>query len=276
MTKWIKWGVIGVAGFFLIGGFLFGPELFSYVRSSAKMTRDKVKDAVPIDFELQRAQCLLDEIMPEIHANIQMIAQEEVELTNLKKEIGDNVKSIASQKERVVKLRAALEENKDAYVFGNKTFGRQDVTDELAAQFENLREAEQVLAGKEKLLTTREKSLAAGIQLLEKTKSQKRLLAAKIETLEGQHRLIKATAVGSGITIDNSKLAQTEKLIGQIKKRLDVAERVLTHESKFTQTLIVDQVTDKEVMSQVDDYLNKKTQTAQTVQPEANSTTGNL
>ena len=78
MTKWIKWGVIGAVAFFLIGGFLFGPELFSYVRSSAKMTQDKVKNAVPIDFELQRAQCLLDEIMPEIHANIQMIPRKKL------------------------------------------------------------------------------------------------------------------------------------------------------------------------------------------------------
>lgn len=273
MTKWIKWSLIGLAAFFVIGGFLFGPELFSYVSSSAKMTRDKVKNAVPIEFELQRAQCLLDEIMPEIHANIQMIAQEEVELANLKKEIQDNNKAIGDQKERVKKLRSALDENKDSYVFGNRTFGRQDVTDELAAQFENLREAELVLAGKEKLLQTREKSLAAGMQLLDKTKSQKRLLAAKIETLEGQHRLLKASAVSSGITIDNSKLAQTEKLLEQIKKRLDVAERVLTHESKFTQTLIVEQVTDKEVMSRVDDYFNKKNQP---VVPAEKPVIGNL
>lgn len=255
--KWIKRGAIGLVVLVIVGGFVFGSDLSSYVRSGAKMTQDKVKDAVPIEFELRRAQDLLEEILPEIHANIELIAKEEVEIAALKKEIQESEAAIAQQKQRVEKLRNMLEKVQDSYVFGNRRYSRQEVTDELAAQFDNYKEAELVFASKRKLHETREKSLRAAIQLLEKTKSQKRILASRIKSLEGQYRLLKASAVGTGIQVDSSKLAQTEKLLGQIKKRLDVAERVLAHENKYVQTIPIDQVSADQLVSQVDEYFQE-------------------
>ena len=257
--KWIKRGIVGVVLFVIVGGLLFGTDLYSYVRSSAKMTQDKVKDAVPIEFELRRAQDLLEEILPEIHANIELIAKEEVEIAALKREIQESETAIAQQKQRVEKLRNTLEKEQSSYTFGNRKYSRQEVADELAAQFENYKEAELVFASKKKLFDTREKSLRAAVGLLEKTKSQKRILASRIESLEGQYRLLKASAVGTGIHVDNSKLAQTEKLLGQIKKRLDVAERVLSHESKFVQTIPIDQISADQLITQVDEYFESDT-----------------
>jgi len=60
--------------------------------------------------------------------------------------------------------------------------------------------------------------------------------------------------------VDNSKLAQTEKLIAQIKKRLDVAERVLAHESQFVQAIPVDAVVEEDLLMQVDEYFQAREQ----------------
>jgi len=125
-----------------------------------------------------------------------------------------------------------------------------------------------VLAGKQRLLENRTKSLAAAAQTLERTRSQKALLESQIASLESQNQLLKSQSIGSGVEIDRSKLAQSEKLISEIKKQLDVAERVLAHEAKFTQPIEVDPVNEKELMSQVNEYLDKdqpasKTETAQ-------------
>ena len=93
--------------------------------------------------------------------------------------------------------------------------------------------------------------------LLEKTKSQKRLLKDKVGTLEGRYRVAKAQAVGSTrLTLDNTKLTQAEKLINQINKRLDVAERVLAHESRFVETIPVDVVQEKDLLAQIDEHFN--------------------
>ena len=65
-----------------------------------------------------------------------------------------------------------------------------------------------------------------------------------------------AYVIGSGVQIDHSKLAQTEKLISDIKKQLDVAERVLAHKAKFVDSIPVEStVNEKELLTEVDAYL---------------------
>ena len=109
-------------------------------------------------------------------------------------------------------------------------------------------------------MVSRQNSLQAAMQVLEQTRSRKRMLQDKIESLASQHRLVKAASVGSHIQVDNSKLAQTEKLINQIKKRLDVAERILAHESQFVQAIPVDAVVEEDLLTQVDDYFQARDQ----------------
>ena len=118
-----------------------------------------------------------------------------------------------------------------------------------------MKEAEVVLASKERLLSNRQQSLAAAMQMLQRTKSQKALLESQIAALEAQNQLVKAAAVGSEFQIDGSKLAQSERLIAEIKKQLDVAERVLAHQSSFIQPIQIDVVSEKDLVDQVNDHL---------------------
>lgn len=270
VMKWLKRGLVVAAGVSVIGGLLFGKDAVSYVRSSAKSVQTVVKDSVPIEFELRRARDLLEEIIPEMHANVRLIAQEEVEVAALKADISKSDESIQEEKARITKLRDALDTPQAQYCFGGREYPRSYVKEDLANRFERFKESELVLASKRRLLTTRENSLHAAMQLLEQTRARKQTLQDKIESLASQHRLVRAAAVGSQIQVDNSKLAQTEKLIGQIKKRLDVAERVLAHESQFVQAIPVDAVSEADLLTQVDDYFQtteKRTRLASTASP---------
>ena len=267
--------MIVVAGLSLVGGLLFGKDVVSYVRSSAKSVQTAVKDSVPIEFELRRARDLLEDIIPEMHANIRLIAQEEVEVAALNVDIAKSEKSIEEEQLRIAKLRDALGKPQAQYCFGSREYPRSYVKEDLARRFERFKEGEMVLAGKRRLLTTRESSLHAAMQLLEQTRARKRMLKDKIESIASQHRLIKAAAIGSQIQVDNSKLAQTEKLIAQIKKRLDISERVLAHESQFVQAIPVDAVVEEDLLTQVDEYFQAREQqtrlastATQTQQPE--------
>jgi len=262
IMRWLKRSVIVVVGVSVVGGLLFGKDVASYVRSSAKSVRTVVKDSVPIEFELRRARDLLDEIIPEMHANVRLIAQEEVEVAGLNVDIANSEKSTEEEKVRIAKLRDALAKPQARYCFGGQDFPRSYVKADLANRFERFKESELNLASKRRLLAARENSLYAAMQLLERTRSRKRTLEDQIESLASQHRLVKAAAVGSHIQVDNSKLAQTEKLIAQIRKRLDIAERVLAHESKFIQAIPVDAVVEADLLTQVDEYFQEKQQLA--------------
>jgi len=260
IMKWLKRSVFVAGGVFLLGGLLFGTDVVSYVSSSAKSVQTAVKDAVPIEFELRRARDLLEEIIPEMHANIRLIAQEEVEVAALKVDIAKSEEAVEQEKVRISKLRGALDVQQAQYHFGGKEYPRSYVKEDLANRFERFKEGELVLASKKRLLTTRENSLHAAMQLLEQTRSRKRMLQDKIESLASQYRIVKAAAIGSNIQVDNSKLAQTEKLITQIKRRLDVAERVLAHESQFVQAIPVDAVMEADLLTQVDEYFETREQ----------------
>ncbi|UCG58001.1 MAG: hypothetical protein JSU70_00565 [Phycisphaerales bacterium] len=260
VMKWVKRGSIVAVGLCLAGSLLFGSDVVSYVRSSAKSVRTVVKDSVPIEFELRRARDLLEDIIPEMHANVRLIAEEEVEVAALKADIAESEKSMEDERTRIATLRAALDKPEAQYCFGGREYPRSYVKDDLARRFDCFKESEVVLASKRRLLSSREQSLHAAMELLERTRSRKRTLEDKVEALASQHRLVKAAAVGSHIQVDSSKLAQTEKLIAQIKKRLDVAERVLAHESHFVQSIPVDTIVEKDLLTQVDEYFGAKEQ----------------
>jgi len=205
--KWLKRSVMVVVGVSLVGGLLFGKDVVSYVRSSAKSVRTVVKDSVPIEFELRRARDLLEEIIPEMHANVRLIAQEEVEVAGLKVDIAKSQESVKEEQVRIAKLRDALAEPKAQYCFAGREYPRSYVKEDLANRFERFKESELVLASKKRLLVSRQNSLHAAMQVLEQTRSRKRMLEDKIESLASQHRLVKAASVGSNIKVDNSKLA---------------------------------------------------------------------
>jgi len=254
LKKTMKTGILVVVGAALLGGLFMGKDAMSYMRCSTRSVQSAVKNSVPIEFELKRAQDMLEDIIPEMHAHIRLIAQEEVEIAALKAGIERSRSSMAEEGQRIQTLRMALSTQRASYSFGSRNVSRANLKVDLAGRFDRFKEAEIILASQERLLNTREQSLTAAMQLLEKTRSEKRLLKDKISALAGQYRVVKAAAVGSKLNIDNSKLTQTAKLIAQIEKRLDVAERVLAHESRFVQTIPVDTIEETDLFQQIDNH----------------------
>jgi len=254
--KAIKYGIFGTATAALVGGLVFGSDLGSYIKSSTRCVTSAMKDNVPIEFELRRARDLLEDILPEMQASIRTIAEQEVELASLKAEITDGDRALAEQKGKVAKVRECLATPGNSYSIGQVIYSRDELKDDLARRFERTKEAEMVLSGKRRLLTNREKALQSSLAMFERTREQRSLLENQIAALENQHKMVQMASVGSGVQIDHSKLAQTEKLIADIKKQLDVAERVLAHKAKFVDSIPVEStVNEKELLTEVDAYL---------------------
>lgn len=253
--KLVKWTVIGTGGAVLVGGLVFGRDLCSYVTTGSRAVQTAVRDSVPVEFELRRAKDMVDDILPEMHANIRLIAQQEVEIDNLRTDIGRSQKSLADEKVQLASLRDALNKPSASFTLAGIDYSRDQVKEELARRLELSQEAETVLAGKVRLLDNRSKSLAAAVQALNRTRQQKELLVAQISQLESQNRLVQATAVGTNVSVDNSKLAQSQKLIEQIRERLDVAERVMAHESKFVEPIRTTVINEGDLKAKTDEFL---------------------
>ena len=255
------------AALLLVGGFVFGKELASYISSSARAVQCSVKDNVPVEFQLQRARDLVDDIVPEIQANVKQIAQQEVEIEALRHDIDQSDQNIVVEKKRIAKLRDCLASKETSFTIANCVYNRDQLKEDLGRRFDFAKEAEVVLTGKKRLLENRQKSLASAMQVLDRAGTQKSMLESQIAALEGQNQLVKASSVGTSVQIDSSKLAQSQKLIDDIKKQLDVAERVLAHQSRFVDPIQIDVVSDKDLVSQVDDFLKDRQQSPNGVGP---------
>ena len=258
ILKTVKYGLLTLTCAAVVGGVVFGKDLYSYLSSGSNYLRTSVKDSVPIEFELARAKDLVNDLVPEMQANVRLVAQQEVEIAALREEIASAHGSLDVERAKLTKLRKCLDTQDVSFTIGNATYSRDQVKQELARKLDLVREADVVLSGKDRLLDNRQKSLAAAMQVLERTRSQKTLLEGQIASLESQHRLVQAASIGSGSRIDTSKLAQTQKLIAEIKKQLDVSERVLAHESRFVEPMVIDVVDEKDVARQADEYLAAK------------------
>ena len=256
LWKLIKYGALAGGGALLVGGLVLGSDLGSYVRSSCREMRVAVKDNIPIEFELRRARDLLDGVGPELHNNVRLVAEQEVEIATLKGNIQQGRLSLNDEKHRVQKLRDCLGTSETSFSFGDLSYSRDQLTQELSRQFTHYREAEAALASKQQLLESRQRSLVAAMDAMEAAKAQKATLEAQIEGLEAQYRLVQAASAGTNIQIDHSRLAQAQKAVADIRKQLDVAEHVLAHEAKFTQPLPINVVDEKDLLTQVDEHLN--------------------
>lgn len=259
MSRWIKRTLVLTTVGVAVGLALFGGDLYSYVRSSAHSMRNAVSSSVPVEFELQRAKDMLDDILPEMHANIRRMAEEEVEIAALRDDIAAGEKRIDQERTSLARLTDMLAIEQASYTFGDRQYPRQEVKAELSRRFEHFKEAEMVLEGKERLLRQREASLAAAEEALRRARQQKALLADRIAALEAQHSMIESASTGSNLRVDDSKLAKAEKLINEIRTRLDVSERVLAHEARFTETIPVDDMDEADLVAQVREHLDGET-----------------
>ena len=259
ILKIAKYGLVGVAGTALIGGAMFGSDLCSYATSSGRAVRSAVRETVPIAFELRRARDMVGDLGPEIQACVRQVARQEVEIAALRQETERSRTGLQAERARVQGLRDALGSKDGTYVFHGIRYTRDQVKDDLTRRFDLLKEAEAVLAGKERLLQNRERSLAAAVQALDRTRTQRAVLEGQIATLETQHQLLTSASAGTASSIDDGKLAQAQRMLAKVKTELDVAERVLAHEARFTDAAPIEAVVDEaDLLTKVDEHLTGK------------------
>ncbi|HXE53976.1 MAG TPA: hypothetical protein VN541_13225 [Tepidisphaeraceae bacterium] len=258
--KVVKYGTMTAGTALVAGGLVFGSDLGSYIHSSCREVRAAVKDNIPIEFELRRARDLLDGVGPELHRNIRLVAEQEVEIANLKSDLAQGETNLVDEKHRVEKLRNCLSTSDVSFTFGDLSYSRAQLTQELSRQFAHYKEAENAIVAKRQLLDSRQHSLAAAMEAMETAKTQKATLEAQIDGLESQYRLVQAASGGTELQIDQSKLSQAQKVVGDIRKQLAVAEHVLAHEAKFTSDVPMDAVNEKDLLTQVDEHFGKDTE----------------
>jgi len=257
----IKKTIIGTAVVALASTFVFGRDVFSYMKTSFSSARQAIKAEVPIEFEIQRARDMVHNLVPDIRKCMHVIAEEEVSVEHVTKEIARHEAELAKQKQEILALRSDLGQGAQTYQYASRTYTCNDVKRDLACRFERFKVAEATIASKRQILQAREKSIVAAREKLDGMLSAKRDLEVQIEHLDARMKTLQAAQTASSVAIDDSQLSRAKALISDLNKQLDVAQKLLDAEGNFTGLIPVEtnpQVPE-DLSAQIDDYFGPST-----------------
>jgi len=252
----IKKAVLGAA---LSAGALylvFGTSAPSYVRTAFHRVRHNAKDAVPVQFEIDRARQEIANLEPAIKDNIEVLARAEVDVEYLNREIATTQANLASEKKAMLALRDSLETGDFRLAgHGHVRYTEDEVKGDLARRLDRYRNVNKILEEKEATLKAREKSVIAARKLLMEMAAQKQTLLTKLEKIEAHLKMIEATKATNEFDFDDSALARAKQSVSELEKRLEVLDRKAEMEGRFVDSgnLPVGLEPNRDVVREIDD-----------------------
>lgn len=238
MVKKIALGTLAVAA---VGSFVFGRDAWSIVATGCDNVRDAVRSGVPVEFEISRARKEVEHLTPEIRRSLHVIAEQEVEVQNLRAAIARQEQKLGSQEEAILSLSSDLKSGGQKFVYASRTYDRKAVQKDLADRFNRFKLAEDALARDRQSLAAKEEALTAMKSKLEEMLSARKDLEVEIDRLEARLRSVEASETIAHLEIDDSQLSRARQLISRIHQELDVRQKMVDAEANFTGTIPVEQ-----------------------------------
>lgn len=246
--------VVGLAGF-LLAGLLFGREAVSYVGTSMGWVHQSVKDAIPVEFELERARKMIRDLDPEIRRNMTVIAREEVAVAKLASNIEDSASRLASAKADILQLNTDLKSGSEHYVYAGRTYSENQVREDLENRFQRYKAKEEAVKHLKQVLDARRTTLSAAQQKLESMMAAKAQLEVDIEQLEARLKMVQVAQSRSDFNFDDSLLARTKELISDIQSRIDVAARLVNADEYYMEEIPVNaEQQSSDISAEITDY----------------------
>jgi chromosome segregation ATPase len=191
----IKWTALGLAGTAAAGYFVFGEHTTSYLGTMASSVRESVRGKIPVDFELKRAERLVDEIEPQIESCRRDVARAEVELADLDQQIEEMTHAVGRDERKLKAGREVLSSSattQPVYELAGKRYDRQRVELDLVRTLEVHKNNVTILRSKRALRDRQTQAVDAARSRLDAVRSQKSRLEDQIASLKIQKQQLDA------------------------------------------------------------------------------------
>jgi DNA repair exonuclease SbcCD ATPase subunit len=269
MRKFIKLTLLSAVVIGAGSYFVFGKNAFSYAETAFNDIKGSVKSNVPIDFELRRARNLIEKIDPEIQDARRDVARAEVEFETLQGDIRRLDDAIAKNETKVHRLRGFLEDSSSGAVpasFGTRQLPPVGIIrSDLARTFDLYKNQIELRDSKKRLVERQAKVLEAARTKLHAVRTERQNVADLVEKLETRKRQLDAmAATARRFDIDTSALGEARELLSEIKKRLDVSQKMI-QESVYYGAELPENDLGRDVAAEVDQFFGQ----GQTADPES-------
>jgi chromosome segregation ATPase len=236
---------------------VWGPNSVTYLTTAGRILSEKVRSNVPLDFELERAKTMIGDMLPDIRKNMILIAEEEVGVEQIRRDVQESESSLEEQRTQLLTLRNDLSNRDRTFVVGSRAATPAEVQDELARRFTRYQTAETTVEAKRQLLRAREASLSAARQKLDQMLNTKRDLEVEVENLTARLRTLDHKSSTPQIEFDEHRLAKCQQLVDELRVRLEVADRLLAARGNLEDVVTASYVPSHgDIALQIDQYFD--------------------
>lgn len=235
---------------------LFGRDACSYIGTTYHRVTSSVQDSVPVEFQIDRARQMVQDLEPEIRRSMHVIAKEEVALEQINQQIGVGEEKAEKDKRDILRLQADLGTNKDLYRYASRSYSADEVKQDLARRFSRFKVADDTLASMKGMRDAREKNLDAARQKLAALVNARRKLEVDLQNLEAKRKLVEVAQASSEFIFDDSQLARAKELISDIRTRLDVTAKLANADVNVEVEIPLDETAPADITDQVAEYFH--------------------
>ena len=232
MCAMVKKGLLGAAlgtgALFLV----FGTSAPSYVRTAFHKLRGSVQNAVPAQFEIDRARQAIEDLKPMFEQNKETLARAEIEVEHLDKEVSTIQANLDKEQKTIVALRDSIRTG-DIRLTGHIKDTENRAKAELANRLDHFRYTTDLLKQKRDMLEAKGTTIKTAREQLETLRGQKMTLTAKLDAIQAQLQKIELNQSKNDFNFDNSALSKAKKAVTDLEQRLDVMARRAEIEGRY-------------------------------------------
>jgi chromosome segregation ATPase len=215
----------------------FGTSAPSYFWTGVHRGRDSVKNALGIQFQIDRARAEIASLEPARHNNIENLARAEEDVKALDREIVAIRANLATEKKTLMALRESLNTG-DLKLAGDVSYTADEVKADIKQRYDSYKLSSDLLKQKEETLKAKQKAVLAGARQLTQIEATKRALETKLASIEARLKMIETTQESNEFNFDDGALSRAKASIADLEKRLNVMARTAELEGQFSGSTI--------------------------------------
>ena len=218
----LRKGLVAGGALALLLGLFLGRDVFSYVKTSFGWVKTSVKDSVPVQFELERARKMIQDLGPEISQHKRQIAREELDLQKLTAQVADEQAKLTKNWSEIQTLKTDLARGDSNFSYAGRTYTVKQVETDLTNRFDRYQTKDATVQKLRKILDARQRGLNAAQEKLKAMIAAKRQLEVEVENLEARLKMVEVAKAANEFVIDDSQLSRTRQLLSDIESRIEV------------------------------------------------------
>ncbi|PAY17694.1 hypothetical protein CKO51_19820 [Rhodopirellula sp. SM50] len=254
----LKKAIVAGGAVALLSSLAVGVPLASYTRCGVSWLRDSASDAVPLEWELKRARQMISDLKPEITDNAKRIAREKIEVVRLEKQLNETESRLASARNDIERLTGDLEGGNEYFTYAGRTYTSVQVQDDLKNRFKRFKTRRATADKLQQMLTARQATLTAAQHRMEEMLSAKRQLEVEVENLQARLGALRVAQTASELSLDDSHLSQTRRLLDEIETRIDVEEETMSVDAEYFGEINLEESGDEDLLDDIANYFDSE------------------